>query len=214
MSGPQRGSQARMEPNDAMIGIDAAANAVDSTAHSAAVDSAAVGINLHQLDDDSVCVFYEQLRTAAAMLRSNAFHSDSIRSTELVHEAFAKMLGRPDAVFDSERHLLNTASLVMKSLLIDRLRRRKLRAGATAEIARLQLVRDAHAVPGRPDAVVEFHEHLQLLEQRRPLAAEVFRYRFFFEMTQREIASIVARSVPTVHREIAFARAFLARQMG
>jgi RNA polymerase sigma factor (TIGR02999 family) len=203
-----------MEPDDAMTKSDDAALGLDSTAQSPSGNSVSAGIDLHQLDDDSVCVLYRQLRTAAAMLRSNAFHSDSIRSTELVHEAFAKMLGQQDAVFDSERHLLNTASLVMKSLLIDRLRRRKLRAGATAEIARLQLVRDAHAVPGRPDAVVEFHEHLQLLEQRRPLAAEVFRYRFFFEMTQREIASIVARSVPTVHREIAFARAFLARQMG
>ncbi len=203
-----------MEPDDAMTKSDDAALGLDSTAQSASANSVSAGIDLHQLDDDSVCVLYRQLRTAAAMLRSNAYLSDSIRSTELVHEAFAKMLGRPEAVFESERHLLNTASLVMKSLLIDRLRRRKLRAGATAEIARLQLVRDAHAVPGRPDAVVEFHEHLQLLEQRRPLAAEVFRYRFFFEMTQREIASIVARSVPTVHREIAFARAFLARQMG
>ena len=203
-----------MEPDDAMTKSDDAAHGLDSTAQSASGNSVSAGIDLHQLDDDSVCVFYQQLRTAAAMLRSNAYLSDSIRSTELVHEAFAKMLRQPNAVFESERHLLNTASLVMKSLLIDRLRRRKLRAGAVAEIARLQLGRNSHGVAGRPDELIEFHEHLQLLEQRRPLAAEVFRYRFFFEMTLSEIASLVARSVASVHGELAFAQAFLARQMG
>lgn len=199
--------------DDPPTSIDEVTNARGSKPPSAAGDSAAAAIDLHQLDDDSLCAFYEQLRSAAAMLCNKAFHSDRICITELAHDAFAKMLGRPDAVFESERHLLNTVRLVMKSLLIDRMRRQKLRAGAAAEVARLQLVRHRQAAPGRPDSLIEFHEHLQLLEQRRRLAAEVFRYRFFFDMTQSEIASVVACSVSTVHREIAFARAFLARQM-
>ena len=156
-----------MEPDDAMTKSDDAALGLDSTAQSASANSVSAGIDLHQLDDDSVCVLYRQLRTAAAMLRSNAYLSDSIRSTELVHEAFAKMLGRPEAVFESERHLLNTASLVMKSLLIDRLRRRKLRAGAVAEIARLQLGRNSHGVAGhwlRSDGGMDQEHHAGLTQ--------------------------------------------------
>ena len=46
---------------------------------------------------------------------------------------------------------------------------------------------------------------------RRPRSAEVVRYRFFFSMTLEEVAKQTECSVATVHRELAYARAFLTR---
>ena len=46
---------------------------------------------------------------------------------------------------------------------------------------------------------------------RRPRSAEVVRYRFFFSMTLEEVAKQTDCSVATVHRELAYARAFLTR---
>lgn len=100
----------------------------------------------------------------------------------------------------------------MHRLLIDR--RRTLRTVALEEIARQTASLGKNAVAKDPALRLAFAEQLAKLEQRRPLAAEVLRYRFFLCMTLQEIADKLDCSVAKVHSEVAFARAFLARSGG
>jgi len=164
---------------------------------------------LADFDDDTICVLYEQVRHIAGRLRTHGFYSDSLSPTDLAHEAMAKILGtanpQPCA---SERHFLNLASLAMHQLLVDRLRRRQLRGPALEEIARktVGLWENAAAEAEQLHAFVEELEHLAV---RRPLAAEVMRYRFFFRMTLAEIAEQTGQSRSSLQRELAFAQAFL-----
>lgn len=163
------------------------------------------------LDDSSVSLLYEQVRHIARRFRRKGFYSDSLAATDLAHEAFAKILGdMPDLPFESERHLLNMAAKAMHRLLIDRLRRRTLRKAALEEIA-AQTDRLGKNAANTIDLRLDFAEKLDALEQRRPRAAEAVRYKFFFGMTLEEIAEKLECSVSAVYRELAFARAFLAR---
>lgn len=167
-----------------------------------------------QLDDDSITLLYEQVRHIARRFLAKGFHSDSLAATELAHEAFAKILGDMRAYpFESDRHVLNMASKVMHRLLIDRLRRRTLRTAALEEIARQTASLGKNAAKA-PSLRLAFAEQLDMLEQRRPLAAEVLRYRFFLRMTLQEIADKLDCSVGKVHGELAFARLFLAGSEG
>lgn len=160
-----------------------------------------------RLDDDSIGALYEHIREIARRFRSTGFYSDSIGATDLAHESLARMLGgMEDATFASPRHLLNTASKVMYRLLVDRLRRRKLRAGALDEIARQQMALGSTV---EADTMAAFADELNRLDQRRPQAAEVLRYRFFFRMTLDEMAKEMDCTVSAVRQELAFARAFL-----
>lgn len=166
-----------------------------------------------QLDDDSISLLYEQVRHIARRFLAKGFHSDSLAATDLAHEAFAKILGdMREYPFESDRHVLNMASKVMHRLLIDRLRRRTLRTAALEEIAR-QTASLGNAA-NDPALRLAFAEQLDMLEQRRPLAAEVLRYRFFLRMTLQEIADKLDCSVGKVHGELAFARLFLAGSEG
>ncbi len=94
--------------------------------------------------------------------------------------------------------------------LIDRLRRRELREAALEEIRRYLAELTAHAA-SEPDVLHAFADQVEALERRRPRSAEVVRYRFFFSMTLEEVAKQTDCSVATVHRELAYARAFLTR---
>ena len=166
---------------------------------------------MSHLSDASVTLLYDHIRDIARRFLSEGFYSDSLAATDLAHEALAKILGdMRDHPFESERHVLNMAARAMHRLLIDRLRRRSLRAAALEEIGRrtadlnVQATREA-------DWAVTFADQVEALERRRPRSAEVVRYRFFFSMTLEEVAKQTDCSVATVHRELAYARAFLTR---
>lgn len=160
------------------------------------------------LDDASLSLAYEQIRLIARRYRASGLHADSVGTTDVAHDSLARMLERLAGVpFHSEQHLINTASQVMYRLLVDRLRRRKLRAAALKEIG--EAAADLGLISRQDDAAAAFVDELSLLDQRRPRAAEVLRYRCFFRMTLDEIATETGWSMSTVRREIAFARAFL-----
>ena len=160
------------------------------------------------LDDASLSLAYEQIRLIARRYRACGVRSDSVGTTDVAHDTLARMLERLAGVpFQSEQHLINTASQVMYRLLVDRLRRRKLRAEALKEIR--EAAADLGLISRQDDAIEAFVDELSVLDQRRPRAAEVLRYRCFFRMTLEEIATETGWSLSSVRREIAFARAFL-----
>ena len=154
---------------------------------------------------------YEHIRHIARRFRGKGFYSDSLAATELAHEALAKLLGdMRDYPFASERHVLNMAAKAMHRPMVDRLRRRTLRAAALKEIRRNAADLTAHAAR-ETELQRSFIDHVEQLERRRPRSAEVVRYRFFLGMTLAEVAQQLDSSVSCVHRELAYARAFLAR---
>lgn len=163
------------------------------------------------LSDASVILLYDHIREIARRFLGNGFHSDSLSATELAHEALSKILGdMQDYPFESDRHVLNMAARAMHRLLVDRLRRRSLRAAALEEIGR----RTADLIgrtSGEADLVMIFTDQVEALERRRPRSADVVRYRFFFSMTLAEVAQQLDCSVATVHRELAYAHAFFTR---
>ncbi len=163
------------------------------------------------LSDDSVTLLYGHIRHIARRFRSEGFYSDSLAATDLAHEALTKLLGgMRDYPFESEEHVLNMAAKAMHRLLIDRLRRRELRAAALEEVRRNMTDLTARAA-SEPGVLHAFADHVEQLERRRPRSANVVRYRFFFRMTLAEIAEQLDSSVSTVHRELAYARAYLVR---
>lgn len=162
------------------------------------------------LDDDALSLLYQQIHEIARRFRSTGFFSDSIGATDLAHDSLARMLERLSGkTFDSPQHLLNTASQVMHRLLIDRLRRRKLRSAALSELG--NAATDLGIANLEDDALAAFADELDLLDQRRPRAAEVLRYRVFFRMTLDEIAREMGWCLSVVRQELSFARAYLTR---
>jgi len=165
---------------------------------------------LADLDDDALAVLYEQVKAVARRFRTKGFYSDSLVTTDLAHESLLKAFGRMlEQPFESHEHLLNTISKVMYRLLCERLRRRKARDKRMPKVPLLD--HDARTTSDT-DWLLDFTEHLEVLEQRRNRAAEVLRLRAFFRMSLPEIATTLGCSPEAAQRELAFGRVFLRRR--
>lgn len=166
---------------------------------------------LAELDDETVALLYDQVRAIAGRFRRTGFQADTLATTDLANETLLKVFSRmTDTSFVSEKHLVNTVAKVMYHLLCERLRRRKARQ---AQMQSTPLEHDPHDPVGESDHdwLLDFAEHVEALQQRRPRAAEVIRLRVFFSMTVQEIADTLACSKAAAQRELAFSRVFLRR---
>lgn len=167
--------------------------------------------------DELLPLVYADLRALAA--RSLASERQrTIDATELVHEAWMRLIGPggpSDAPVDWEgrRHFLGAAAIAMRRILIDRARARKAaKRGGGAD--RLEF--DSRVLgfeSTEPDDLLDLDAALGTLEAEYPQHAEVVRLRVFLAMTTADVATILDLSTATVERRWSFARAWLIGHM-
>ena len=155
---------------------------------------------------------YDRLRQIAASRLRAESTTVTLDPTDLVHEALACVFGA-DKRFANRAHFLAVGALYMRSILVDRARSivagRRLGANLTITLRR------AHNVPGESGAmdVVELDDTMRQLERIDARAAKAQELAYFGGMTREEIAQALDISVPTVDRDLYFARAFVNRAL-
>lgn len=154
---------------------------------------------------------YGLLRQIAVQRLRGESGQVTLDPTDLVHEAMARLFGT-DKSFASRTHFLAVSALYMRSILVDRARaivsgRRP--AAGTITVSGLD------AVPGDAGAmdVVVLDQALRNLEALEPRAARAMELSAFGGMRREEIAEALHISVPTVDRDLRFARAFVNRAL-
>ena len=155
-------------------------------------------------------LYVELRRMAAARLRGE--REATLDPTGLVHEALLRLLGG-DADFSNRAHFLGVAALHMRSVLVDQARARlaEKRGGGA-----LKVTLDGCIEPAGAEVELDLLALDQALEQlgahdRR--AAQVMEMTCFAGMRHDEVAAAVGISVPTVERDLRFARAWLNRAL-
>ncbi|GAB4190406.1 MAG: ECF-type sigma factor [Wenzhouxiangellaceae bacterium] len=146
--------------------------------------------------DDSIFLkVYNDLRIIARGLLANEYGQPSLQATELVNEAFIKLLQNP-AHSHNKRHLLNILARYMRQVLIDRGRRR----GSLKRSADLTGL-DTHIGREHSEPDWELFDHsLNRLQQSKPLLYEVFQLHYFSGMPLNEIGVLLECSERTVKR--------------
>ena len=161
--------------------------------------------------DRLVSLMYDRLRQLAHQrLRSDP--DASLNTTALVHEAYLKLVGGPQADVRDRGHFLGLASRVMRHLLVDHARTRKAakRGGGPApiEFGEPLLVADEDL-----DRVTELDDALQRLEAIDERRSRILEQRYFGGLTLEETAEALGVSLATVKRELRSARAWLPLQL-
>ncbi len=167
--------------------------------------------------DRLVGQLYGELRSVARGQRRRLGAPETVNTTAVVHEAYAK-LGRRDAApaFADRAHFFRVAAQAMRDVIVDyaRAQGRDKRGGP----ARPASLADVGPVEG-PRAALDPHEVLALdgalarLAQLDPEAARVVELRYFAGLTLEETAEALALSTATVTRRWALARAWLHRDL-
>lgn len=156
---------------------------------------------------------YDTLRGMAAARMRRAGGAETLQPTAVVNEALLRLLGK-DTSWEDRAHFFALAALKMRAVLVDHARARAAdkRGGDVALVTLSHAEREAGQ-----DAEVEvlaLHQAIERLAGHDQRAARALEMAYFGGMAQAEIACVLGVSVPTVERDLRFARAWLNRELG
>jgi RNA polymerase sigma factor (TIGR02999 family) len=152
---------------------------------------------------------YEKLRRLAAEYLRGERAGHTLQPTALLHEAFLRVLKRPDHSWRDEAHVIAFAARAMRRILISYgvARTRDKRGGPSA--IRLPLDEALNFCVERDLDLGAVDEALAELESEDPRQAQIVELRFFAGLTVDEIASTLKISRATVKRDWATAKLWL-----
>lgn len=154
---------------------------------------------------------YAELHAISARVLGRAPRGpQTLRATELVHEAWMKLRRLHDGEYADREHFVATASRVMRQVLVDHVRtKRRVKHGGDA-------VRVTFTFQGGEDVqfdLLVLDDVLAALEAIDPRAAQVVTLRVFGGLTVPETAEALGVSPRTIDSAWRFARAFLREQL-
>lgn len=158
-------------------------------------------------EDRLMALIYPQLRQIAARRLPKDDRQFTLETTDLVHEAYLKLLHQ-DATWRNRAHFFAVAARLMRRIVADYARRRSRvkRGGGESHVVwseSFELTRDNAA------DWVDVDSALGELARIDARTARIVELRFFAGMTVDEVAHLLDLSSATVTRDWRFARSWL-----
>jgi RNA polymerase sigma-70 factor, ECF subfamily len=155
---------------------------------------------------------YRELRKIAAGHMRKEHSAHSLQTTDLVHEAYVRLVDQRGAPLRDRAHFFQVAAHVMRQVLIDRARKRNAgkRGGGAPKISLDGALGIAETQSG--DLLV-LEQALARLEKLDARQCQVVEMRFFAGMSEEEIAEALGVSARTINREWRMARAWLYKEL-
>ncbi|MEZ4417252.1 MAG: ECF-type sigma factor [Gemmatimonadota bacterium] len=151
---------------------------------------------------------YDDLRRIAHHHLRLSRSDGTVNTTALVHEAYVRLAGTGEGVWESRAQFFAFCSKAMRRILIDFARRRR-SAKRGGGLIRVSLEDDSAVVEAQVTDLLAIEQALQRLEARNARMARIAECRFFGGMSVPETAEALDTSPRTVEREWARARAYL-----
>jgi RNA polymerase sigma factor (TIGR02999 family) len=152
---------------------------------------------------------YSDLRRLASARMARLAPGQTLQATELVHEAYVRLVGATDPGWQGRAHFFGAAARAMRDIVADHLRSKASlkRGGHMRRVGPETAAQLSCDGPG--DELLEVEEALQEFERRYPRKAQVVTMAFYGGLNSGEIAEVLGISARTVEREWRFARAWL-----
>ena len=165
--------------------------------------------------DELLPLVYGELRRLARGYLARERRGHSLQATELVHEAYLRLVGPSPASFEGRPHFFAAGARAMRQLLIEHARRRG-RAKRGGDWQRVTLDGAAAPLLGRDldaDELLILDDALERLGEHDARQARIVELRFFAGLNVAEVAQLLEVSKRTVETDWAHARAWLKRQL-
>jgi RNA polymerase sigma factor (TIGR02999 family) len=155
-------------------------------------------------------VYGELRRIARRRMQAERPHH-TLQSTDLVHEAYLRLVKSPPQDVENRLHFLAIASQLMREILVDYGRKR--RASKRAGGCKITLNEAIASAPNNEIDVLVLDEALTSLSKLDAQQARVVELRFFGGLSIEESSEVLGISPATVKRDWMTARAWLKREM-
>lgn len=155
---------------------------------------------------------YEELRRIARAHLSRERADHTLRPTDLVHEAYLRLVDQTRCHLKGRAHFLSIASRAMRRILVDHARSR---ARHKRDGGRRVSLDEAVAVGSEAadTTLLALDDALARLSERHPDRARVVEMHFFGGLNYDECAAVLDISPRTISRYWEYAKAWLYREM-
>lgn len=162
--------------------------------------------------DQLIPLVYQELRNLARGYLRRERSDHTLEATALIHEAYVRLVDQDVPQWEGRAHFFGVAARLMRQILIDHARTRSAaRRGGNDQKVSLD---DAVILsPDQAAGLVAFDEALNKLSLFDERKCRVIEMRAFAGLTVEETATVLGVSVPTVKREMRFAKAWLRREL-
>lgn len=155
---------------------------------------------------------YQELRRRAAVHLRRERRSHTLQPTALVNEIYLRLVDQERAVWKNRAQFLAVVSQLMRRLLVDQARARRM-AKRSGRWARVTLDERAAATPPIEVDVLDLDAALTRLARVDPRKTQIAELRFFGGLSLHEAADAVGISMATAERDWQAARAWLFKEL-
>ena len=157
--------------------------------------------------DQLIPLVYAKMRLIAGAARRGEPPA-APQPTELVHEAYLKMIGNHAIAWQSRSHFYAACAVVIRRLLVDAARSRATRRRGGHWI---RLGDSAYQIvsEGRSVDLIDLDDALRELERLSPRQSRLIELRYFGGLSESETAEVLSVSRRTVSGDWAMAKAWL-----
>jgi RNA polymerase sigma factor (TIGR02999 family) len=165
----------------------------------------------HEAASSLVPLVYGDLKRAAERLLGRERPDHTLRPTELVHEAYIRLVPGGAGGAESRAHFIAIAARAMRQVLVDHARRRAAdKRGGGLEV---RVTNPDAAMEVDVAELVALDDALERLGRRNERLPRVVELRFFAGLTEDETARALGVTPRTVQRDWATARAWLHKEL-
>jgi len=154
---------------------------------------------------------YDELKKLARSHLRRELNAITLQTTALVHEAFLKLAGSQQPLYENRAHFYGIASRLMRQILVDTARAKAAEKRAAAREVALADVPDGGPRPDR--TLLALDDALNWLEKTDPQKARLIEMRYFVGMTAEESSTALSIPVHVARRDLRLAQAWLRREM-
>ena len=153
---------------------------------------------------------YAQVRAIAGKHLRQFGNQLTLQPTELAHELFLRLIGA-ETDWQDRRHFYGVVSVAMRRILVDTARARGSDKRGGGE---LHVTLSAADQAGSEDSdAIALDEALEALRDVDGRKCEIIEMNYLLGLKREEIAEVLDISVPTIDRELRFARAWLKQRL-
>jgi RNA polymerase sigma factor (TIGR02999 family) len=157
--------------------------------------------------EDLLPLVYEELRKLASRRLAHE-PAQGPQTTDLVHEAYLRLVGHEDVPWNGRAHFFAAAAEAMRRILVEHARKRgRIKHGGGRKRVPLDVV-DVAESPESLD-LLALEEALEDMKERDPRMHEIVMLRFFAGLSVEDTALAAGISPRTVKRDWNCARAWL-----
>ncbi|MBK7707692.1 MAG: sigma-70 family RNA polymerase sigma factor [Acidobacteria bacterium] len=163
--------------------------------------------------DELMPLVYAELHRKASKYLRNERQGHTLQTTDLINEAYLKLVGLNEIEWQSRNHFYAIASTAMRRILVDHARERKRdKRGGVAEDLPID---DALQIasPQRPVDIVALDEALDRLARLDKRQARIVELRYFAGLSNDETAAVLGVSNATVRLDWTMAKNWLRKEL-